>query len=69
MMRKPVKTGARSKLWPNILKKGITFNDLLTFFFKKNVDNKQRELMICGEVIICFGEKKISFIHQFQAGF
>ena len=35
MMRKPVKTGVRSKLWPNILKKGITFNDLLTFFFKK----------------------------------
>ena len=39
--------------------------------FFQNAGNKQRELMICGEVFttICFGEKKISFIHQFQAGF
>ena len=60
MMRKPVKTGKRSKLWPNILLKGITFNDLLTFFLKRG-DNKQRELMICGEVIIVLERKKNQF--------
>ena len=31
-MRKPVKTGKRLKLWPNILSKGIGFNDLLSDF-------------------------------------
>ena len=32
MMRKPVKTGKRLKLWPNILSKGIGFNVLLSDF-------------------------------------
>ena len=59
MMRKPVKTEEASKSWPN--NKGIAFNDLLTFFFQ-NAGNKQRELMICGEVtMICLGEKKNQF--------
>ena len=38
----------------------------------QNADNKQRELMICGEVTICFGEKisvSSGFIHQFQVSF
>ena len=40
-------------------------------FFFQNADNKQRELMICGEVtMIYFEEKeKVSFIHQFQVNF
>ena len=32
MMRKPVKTGKRSKLWPSILSKGIGFNGFLSDF-------------------------------------
>ena len=37
-----------------------------------NADNKQRKLMICGEVTICFGEKisvSSGFIHQLQVSF
>ena len=66
-----MKTGVRSKLWANIFKKA----SVSMICQKKNIqnaDNKQRELMICGEVTICFGEKisvSLGFIHQFQVSF
>ena len=54
-----MKTGKRSKLWPNILSKCIGYNDLLQKKFQ-NADNKQRELMIWGKVILFVLERKKS---------